>query len=62
MLTEQTLQALQGRQNFFETVFDSRLEYATRKAKVAKYGQPDFKWTLCPELSSVVAVTLPKEV
>ena len=49
---------------FLETVFGSRLEYATRKAKLAKlakYGQPDSKWTMCPELSPVVAATLSKE-
>lgn len=46
---------------FLETVFSSRLEYATRKAKVTKYGQPDSKWTMCPELSPVVAATLSKE-
>ena len=46
---------------FLETVFGSRLEYATWKAKAAKYGQPDSKWAMCPELSPVVAATLPKE-
>ena len=46
---------------FLETVFGSRLEYATRKAKAAKYGQPDSKWAMCPELSPVVAAMLPKE-
>ena len=46
---------------FLETVFSSRLDYATRKAKMAKYGQPDSKWTMCPELSPVVAATLSKE-
>ena len=48
-------------QAFLETVFSSRLDYAARKAKMAKYGQPDSKWTMCPELSPVVAATLSKE-
>ena len=48
-------------ETFLETVFNSRLEYAARKAKVTKYGQPDSKWTMCPELSPVVAATLSKE-
>ena len=46
---------------FLETMFNSWLEYAARKAKVTKYGQPDSKWTMCPELSPVVAATLSKE-
>ena len=46
---------------FLETVFGSRLEDATRKAKVAKYGQVDSKSAMCPGLSPVVAATLPKE-
>ena len=46
---------------FLETVFSSQLEYVARKAKMAKYGQPDSKWTMCPELSPVVAATLSKE-
>ena len=41
-------------ETFLETVFSSKMEYSTRKAKVAKYGQPDSKWTRCPELGSVV--------
>ena len=44
-----------------ETVFNSRLEYAARKAKVTKYGQSASKWMMCPEPSLVVAATLSKE-
>ena len=46
---------------FLETVFGLRLEYVTRKAKMAKYGQPNSKWTMCPELSPVVVATLLNE-
>ena len=46
---------------FLEIVFGSRLEYSTRKVKAAKYGQPDSKQVMCPELSPVVAATLLKE-
>ena len=46
---------------FLETAFTSRLKYATRKAKVAKYGQPDSRWAMCPELDSVVEGVLPNE-
>ena len=46
---------------FLETAFTSKLKYATRKAKVAKYGQPDSKWAMCPELGSVVEGILPNE-
>ena len=46
---------------FLETAFTSRLKYATRKAKVAKYGQPDSKWAMCPVLGSVVEGILPNE-
>ena len=46
---------------FLETVFSLWLEYAARKAKMAKYGQPDSKWTMCPKLSPEVATTLSKE-
>ena len=46
---------------FMEATFGSKLEYSTRKAKVAKYGTPDSVWLKCPELSPVVAATLSKE-
>ena len=46
---------------FLETVFGSRLEYTTWKARAAKYGRPNSKWAMCPELSPVVAAMLPKE-
>ena len=39
----------------------SSMEYAARKAKVAKYGQPDSRWTKCPELGSVVEGILSNE-
>jgi len=38
---------------FLETAFTSRLKYTTRKAKVARYGQPDTKWAMRPELRLV---------
>ena len=46
---------------FMEATFGAKLEYATRRAKVAKYGTPDSVWLKCPELSPVVAATLSKE-
>ena len=46
---------------FHETVFSSKMEYSTRKAKLAKYGQPDSKWTRCPELGLVVEGILSNE-
>ena len=36
---------------FLEMVFSSKMEYSMRKAKLAKYGQPDSKRTRCPELA-----------
>ena len=48
-------------ETFLETVFSSKMEYATRKAKVGKYGQPDSRWTSCPELGSVVEGILSNE-
>ena len=44
---------------FLEATFDSRLDYKNRKKQIAKYGEPDSKWTTCPTLSPVVAATLP---
>jgi len=44
---------------FLEATFDSRLSYKDRKKQVAKYGEPDSKWTICPSISPVVAATLP---
>ena len=46
---------------FLETVFTSKLKYATRQAKIAKYGQPDSKHTKCPALGSVVEGILSNE-
>ena len=46
---------------FFEATFKSKMEYATRKAKAAKYGQPDSRWTRCPRLGPVVEGTLSSE-
>ena len=46
---------------FLKTVFDSRLEYATWKAKATKYGQLDSKWAMCLELSPIMAATLLKK-
>ena len=46
---------------FLEAVFSSKMEYAARKAKVAKYGQPDSRWTKCPKLGSVVEGILSNE-
>ena len=48
-------------ETFLETVFSSKMEYVTRKAKLAKYGQPDSRWTRCPELGSVVEGILSNE-
>ena len=46
---------------FLETTFNSRLEYKeqTRKRHIAKYGEPESRWTTCPSISPVVAATLP---
>ena len=44
---------------FLEATFDSHLDYKNRKKQIAKYGEPDSKWTICPTLSPVVAATLP---
>ena len=46
---------------FFETIFSKRMEYATQKAKVAKYSQPDSRWTKCPQLDPVVEGILSSE-
>ena len=46
---------------FLETACGSRLEYKSRKPKMAKYGVPDTKWTICPSLPPVVEATLPKD-
>ena len=55
------LQISKEDQAFLEATFGSRLEFATRKAKLAKYGMPDSIWLKCPELCSVVAATLSKD-
>ena len=52
--TAEQFQLSEEGETFLETVFNSKIEYSTRKAKLAKYGQLDFKWTRCPELGSVV--------
>ena len=44
---------------FLEATFNSRLEYKDRKRHIAKYGEPDLKWTICPSVSPVVVATLP---
>ena len=44
---------------FLEATFGSRLDYKGRKAQIAKYGEPDWKWTACPKISPVVAATFP---
>ena len=44
---------------FLETTFNSRLNYKDRRKHIAKYGEPDSKWTTCPSISPVVAATLP---
>jgi len=46
---------------FLEATCGSHLEYASRKAQTAKYGQPGSKWTTCSTLSLVVEATLPKD-
>jgi len=46
---------------FRETACGSRLDYKSRKPKMAKYGVPDTKWTICPSLPPVVEATLPKD-
>ena len=48
-------------ETFLETVFSSKMESATRKSKLVKYGQPDSRWTRCPELGSVVQGILSNE-
>ena len=52
---------LEEGETFLETVFSSKLEYVTRKAKLAKYGQPDSRWTRCLELGLVVEGILSNE-
>ena len=49
----------EGGEAFLETTFNSRLEYKDRKRHIAKYGEPESKWTTCPSISPVVAATLP---
>ena len=44
---------------FLETTFNSALTYQDRKKQIAKYGEPDSRWTTCPSLAPVVAATLP---
>ena len=44
-----------------ETVFSSKMEYAMRKAKLAKYRHPDSRWTRYPELGLVVEGVLSNE-
>ena len=46
---------------FFETIFSEKMEYTTQKAKVAKYSQPDSRWTKCPQLDPVVEGILSPE-
>jgi len=46
---------------FPETACGSRLDYKSRKPKIAKYSVPDTKWTICPSLPPVVEATLPKD-
>ena len=41
---------LSFREAFMEATFGTKLEYTTRKAKMAKYGTPDSVWLKCPEL------------
>ena len=48
-------------ETFLKTVFSSKMEYSMRKVKVAKYRQPDSKWTRCLELGSVVEGILATE-
>ena len=48
-------------ESFLETVFPSKMEYAMRKMKLAKYEQPDSRWIRCPELGSVVEGILSNE-
>ena len=48
-------------ETFLETVFSSKMEYVMRKAKLAKYGQPDSRWTRFSELGSVVEGILSNE-
>jgi len=45
----------------FEAIFNSRMEYASRKAKVAKYSQPDSRWEKCPQPNLVVQGILSME-
>jgi len=45
----------------FEAIFNSRMEYASRKAKVAKYSQPDLRWEKCPQPNLVVQGILSME-
>ena len=43
---------------FLETI-NSIMTYQDRKKQIAKYGEPDSRWTTCPSLAPVVAATLP---
>jgi len=43
---------------FLETTFYSILTYQDRKKQIAKYGEPDSRWTTCPSLAPVVVATL----
>ena len=47
------LQISKEGQAFLEATFGSQLEFATRKAKLAKYKTPDYIWLKCLELCSV---------
>jgi len=44
---------------FLETTLNSILTYQDRKKQIAKYGEPDSRWTICPSLAPVVVATLP---
>ena len=46
---------------FLQATFGSHLEFASQKAKVAKYGTPNTIWLQCPELSKVVGAFLSKK-
>ena len=49
----------EGGEAFLEATFDSRLDYKGRKAQIPKYSEPYCNWTTCPNISLVVAATLP---
>ena len=59
--TAERFQLSEEWETFLETVFNFKMEYSTRKAKLVKYGQPDSKRIRCSEIGSVVEGILSNE-